>query len=154
MKNSEIEIRELSQKMLRIVNKHIRLEMMPIPLPGVFLSHREFHAIHIIGKGNNINVTQIAKSFGVTKSAASQMIKKLAKNDFIIKEKSKHSNKELRLTLSKKGWNAFHAHAEFHQDHMDDVAEHLSEMTPAEMRSISKTLSLFEEVIDERLKRT
>jgi DNA-binding MarR family transcriptional regulator len=74
----------------------------------------EIHAIDVIGKKQAERVTQLCKLFGVTKGAASQIIKKLCDKGYVHKERNKDFGKEKILSLTNKGRRAFEAHADFH----------------------------------------
>lgn len=54
----------------------------------------------------------------VTKSAASQMIGRLEKKEFAKKEKGADNDKEILVYLTRSGWEAFDAHKEFHERHL------------------------------------
>lgn len=41
--------------------------------------------VQAVGENRNMSVTQLAKHFGITKSGASQMVKKLTNKGFVLK---------------------------------------------------------------------
>jgi len=154
MKSKEDIVREMSRSLFRILNKHARLEDMPFRVDEhMELTHRELHAIQAIGENTQINITDLGAYFGVTKSAASQMVSKLARKGLVEKESSAHSNKELRLTLTSLGWRAFELHEKFHGDHIADLVERLNAFSPADMETTAVLLDVLEGVVDERLSR-
>jgi DNA-binding MarR family transcriptional regulator len=152
MESKEKLVKEMSREFFRILNKHARLEAMPVAFDrGIKATHRELHAIQAVGENRRINITDLGTYFGVTKSAASQMASKLVKKGFLKKEYSAHSNKELELTLTELGWRAFHHHEKFHGDHMADVVDRLGKFSPSQIETASMLFDVFESVVDERL---
>ena len=131
---------------------------MPVELEqfveeGVEATHRELHAIQAIGENERINITELGTYFGVTKSAASQMITKLARKGFVEKESSAHNSKELQLTLTRLGRRAFELHEKFHGEHMADLVESLGAFSLSEIETTAVLLDVIESVVDERLSR-
>ena len=76
-------------KLLRFSQLYARVEETPIPVEeGLSLTTREVHYVMVIGKGEPVNVTNIADLFGVSKSASSQMVIKLENKGLINKKLS------------------------------------------------------------------
>jgi len=152
METKEDLINDMSRKFFRIINKHGRLESLPFHFDeGIEMTHRELHVIQAVGERKRINITELGSHFGVTKSAASQMVTKLVKKDFIEKKPAAHSNKELQLTLTQRGWKAFRIHEKFHGQHMSDVVDRLSAFSLSQIATASVLLEVLENAVDERL---
>jgi DNA-binding MarR family transcriptional regulator len=145
-------IAALSQNLVRVLNKQARLEEMRIRFDeGVELTPKEIHTIQAIGEHKQINITDLAAHFGVTKSAASQIVAKLAEKGFVQKRQAAHSNKELELSLTDLGWRAFQAHERFHGQHMAELFDRLSAFTLSQIATTSVLLDVMESVLEERL---
>ncbi|CAN2046758.1 Regulatory protein MarR [Candidatus Magnetomoraceae bacterium gMMP-1] len=139
-------------KLLRIFNKHSQIETMKIHFDeAVEVTPKEIHTIQAIGKNKHINITGLGTHFGVSKSAASQIITKLVKKGFVKKELSLHSNKEFALSLTELGWKAFYAHEEIHEKHMTDLIKRLNAFSLSQIATTSVVLEVIENVVDERL---
>ena len=152
METKEDMIKEMTRKLFRIMNKHGRLESLPLYFDeGVEITHRELHIIQTVGERKGINISDLGRHFGVTKSAASQMVTKLVKKGFIEKESAAHSNKELQLLLTQRGWQAFKIHEKFHGQHMADVVERLGAFSLSQIATTSVLLEVLENVVDTRL---
>lgn len=92
-------IQTLTQRLMRIINKHSRIEKLPIQFGEHFdLTAKEVHCIQAVGLKQRCNIKQLGERLGVTKSAASQMIGKLEKKGVVTKEKAPDSYKELEIT--------------------------------------------------------
>lgn len=92
------------------IEKEIHTYGVDIPL---HLS--DTHTIIAIGKNQNINVTNLSKLQGISRSAASQMVSKLVKRGLVIKEVSSETDNEVVLSLSETGKAVFRAHEKQHQ---------------------------------------
>jgi DNA-binding MarR family transcriptional regulator len=152
METKEDLIREISRKLLRILNKHARIEEHSIRLDEELeMTPKEIHTIQAIGENEQINITEVGAYFGVTKSAASQMIARLSEKGIVEKESAAHSNKELRLFLTELGWRAFNAHEKLHGAHMADLVNRLGAFTLSQAATTAALLEVIESVVDDRL---
>lgn len=152
METKEDIIREVTRKLFRLLNKHTRLESLPVRLSdGTELTHRELHAIEAMGGCSPINVTDLGAHFGVTKSAASQMVTKLVAKGLVRKSYAEHSNKEYQLTLTKLGREAFQFHEHIHGEHLLDLITRLGAFSLSQVATISVMLEVMETVVDERI---
>ncbi|HAY23133.1 MarR family winged helix-turn-helix transcriptional regulator [Desulfobacca acetoxidans] len=145
-------IADMGRKLMRILNKRARLEALRIRFDdGVELNPREIHTIQAIGEHRPINVTELAAYFGVTKSAASQIVSKLAEKGFVEKQHTANNNKELDLSLTELGWRAFQAHERFHGKHFAELVNRLGAFSLAQIATASVILDVIEDIVEERL---
>ncbi len=152
MGNEQNVVKEISERLQRIAGKQSRIEVIPICFDeGVTVTHREIHVIQVIGENEGTNVSNVSNHFGVTKSAASQLVSRLERKGFVRKDRSPDSAKELRLSLKDLGWRAFRAHDRLHEKQMMELAERFGTLTESQLVAASAFLDIFEEVIDERL---
>lgn len=155
METKEDLIKSAIRKLLQIANKYSRIEELPIRIDeGNEVTTREAHIIQAIGERAKMSVTGLASYFGITKSAASQMIAKLVKKGFLEKELAPHSNKELQVSLTQLGRKAFDAHELFHGKDMNDLVDHLSSFSLSQIATISVLLEAIDSVMNERLSRS
>ena len=152
MENKEDLIKAISRQLMRIIKKHGRIEEIPVQLDeGVVVTPTESHTIQAIGENGAINVTDLAAHFGVTKSAASQIVNKLSKKGYVVKRISEYSGKELRLELTPLGRRAYEAHERCHGRHMADIVNRLGSFSLAQVATASAFLDVIEDVMNERL---
>jgi DNA-binding MarR family transcriptional regulator len=85
---------------------------------GDLLYIAEIHTITMVGKNNEINMTQLAEIMGVSKGAISQTIRKLVSKDFIIKSNDTNK-KEINLKLSEKGHIVYKGQESFQKELFD-----------------------------------
>ena len=152
METKEEIINDITRRLFRLLNKHARLEALPVQLgDGTTLTHRELHVIEAIGQAEHLNITDLGGHFGVTKSAASQMVSKLAKKGLVRKTCPPHTNKEYQLTLTDAGKGAFGLHKRIHGEHMTDIISRLGAFSLSQIATISVMLEAMESVVDERV---
>jgi DNA-binding MarR family transcriptional regulator len=152
METKEELIAAMTRKLLRIINKHARIEELRIRFDeGVELTPKEIHTIQAVGEQKQINISDLATYFGVTKSAASQIVAKLAEKGFVDKRPAAHSNKEIQLSLTDMGWRAFSAHERIHGKHMADLVSRLNTFSLSQIATTTVLLEVIEAVIDDRL---
>lgn len=75
----------------------------------------EINIIGIVGKFQEMNVTELAEKIGVTKGAVSQILKKLNDKKLIEKYHDKSNKKEVLLKLTEKGNCVFQEHKNIHK---------------------------------------
>ena len=154
MESKETLIRAVTHQLWRILNKHSRVEEHPFRFEQeIVLTPKEIHTVQAIGEREPINLTEVATHFGVTKSAASQMVAKLTEKGFVQKEFAAHSNKEYGLSLTKLGWKAFDAHSRVHGKHWESLLKRLSRFSNAQIEITSGVLTAIEKTVDEHLEK-
>jgi DNA-binding MarR family transcriptional regulator len=152
MKTNEIThetIFELMIQFIRITKKFNELEKMSIDVGnGEELYPSEFHVIVAVGNDYEKTVTGLSKRFEITKGAVSQVVNKLHEKEFVNKERNKDYGKEIILSLTEKGWNAFKVQEDFHKKMGTEFIKHLEDITPEQMDSFLQILPKIEEYID------
>ncbi len=152
MDTKEEIIRHAIQQLLQVARKYSRSEELPITVDeGFEISTAEAHTIQAVGEGEQVRVIDIAKRFGISKSAASQMVSKLIKKGFIEKKQSLENSKEYPLSLTKLGWRGFEAHKKFHGKDMEYLIKSLDSFSLSQISTISVLLEALGSVMDERL---
>lgn len=152
METKEDLIKDTIRMLLRVAKMYARIEEMPITLDeGSEVTTREAHTIQAVGENEPMTVTGLAQYFGITKSAASQMVSKLVKKGFLLKNQSTQSAKEYELSLTPLGWLAFSAHERFHGRDMTDLVEHLSGFSLSQIATLSVMLEAIDSLMSRRL---
>ena len=73
---------------------------LPHDYGNVVLYQSEAHLIQCIGQHTGITVTEASKILKKTKSACSQMVKKLVGKNWVRQERNKQNNREYKLYLT------------------------------------------------------
>jgi len=110
------ELRGMIDTFLRILHTYSAIEKKPKDFgTGDLLYVREIHAISIIGKNPEINLTRLADESGVTLGAVSQIVKRLIAKRYVARYNTRN-NKEINLRLSDKGYQIFIGYTAFEKD--------------------------------------
>ena len=149
---NEIE-REKTFKMLvffiRISKKFHELEKMSIDIgSGEKLYPSELHVLNAVGNDYGNSVTELSKKFGITKGAVSQVVNKLFEKDFLKKERKTGYGKEVVLSLTEKGYNAFEIQEDLHKKMNDEFFNYLGTVEPNKIVSFFEIMGKIEEFID------
>jgi DNA-binding MarR family transcriptional regulator len=149
--NKELK-KKIVNTLMQVTRKFTEVEALPIEVTGeISVSTREAHAIESIGENRCVNVTQIADHFGFTKSAASQLVSKLTRQGFVVKKQAGHSNKELQLSLTPLGWQAFEAHAKMHGMDLQQVLETMDSVEISVLIQLNELMGRLNSIMDGRL---
>ncbi len=115
---------ELCDLFIQIVNQYGKFEKevhaFGVDIP---LHLSDTHTIVAIGKHTNINIVNLSRLQGISRSAASQMVSKLVKRGFVKKEISPKTDNEIVLTLTETGKNIYYTHEKQHQQLKAKLAE-------------------------------
>ncbi|MTK63496.1 MAG: MarR family transcriptional regulator [Methanobacterium sp.] len=109
--------REMMMYFIRVNKKFQKFEKNPIEFgEGKKLYPSEIHILDAVGNGVGNNVTVLSQKFGITKGAVSQVVNKLHEKNLIKKEKMDGNAKEVKLTLTRHGRNAFKIQDDLHKN--------------------------------------
>ncbi len=137
-------IQEASEKFIRVLNKFYELEKARFDFgTEQLLSPSEIHTVVAIGKNKDINVTGLSKQQGITKGAVSQMLSKLEKKGLVQREKKGDSAREVVVSLTDKGQQAFEGHERFHYEMYVDFIQAFSIEEFAVLDKLTDKLEFF-----------
>lgn len=142
------------RQLQRFAAKYARIEDLPIVVgDSLEVSTREAHAVEAVGMRGHMSVTELAKFFGVTKSAASQTVSRLVDKGFLLKEPSPRSGKEFQLSLTSLGRKVQEAHERFHGADREELLRRLDSFSLGQITTVSVLLEALDDVLDRRLRR-
>ena len=102
------------------------------------LTNNDMHVIDAIGVGAPKNMTSIARELSVTVGTLTIAMNSLVKKGYVIRERGQEDRRIVYISLSEKGRNAFHHHAEFHREMIEGNEETLDE---DEMQVLARALT-------------
>jgi DNA-binding MarR family transcriptional regulator len=142
-------------KFQRVINRFGEIDKKPRDFgTGDKLFPSEIHTIAAIGEHPSINVTDLSIEMGVTKSAISQIVKKLEAKKYVRRYKEKDNNKEVLLDLLEKGKMAFWGHRSYHLTMDKPIIDLMGSATKGQMQFFLYFLDELDKytqnVIDER----
>ena len=97
-----------------------------------------------VGKREGINVTELARAHGITKSAVSQAVKKLERKGLIERYRMPDNRKEVLFRITTEGRVAFEAHLDFHDQVEGPFSKELASLSEDEARGITKLMDLLD----------
>lgn len=112
----------------------------------------EIHTIHVIGKNSEINLTEIANWLGISKSAVSKVVKKLASKGAIYRYKAPSNKKEVLFGLTESGNKAYFGHLEHHKKHEESLFKMLDALPDEKLQNAEEVLSIIEEYSEKLMK--
>jgi len=146
------DILKLSESWIRILNKMEEVEKCPKDFGSGDLLHcSEIHTLMAIGSHKDINVTNLAGFLGISKSAISQMISRLAGKDLVEKYRDPDNDKEIRLRLTPRGTIAYLGHELYHAKIYAHMQQKLGPLTEEQFLFLTRFLLAIEETADEFL---
>lgn len=89
------------------------------------LYHSERHLMDMIGDQPGVNITEFARSAGVTKGAVSQLVKKLERKGLVRRYKSSSNDKEVLLELTREGREFCRSHKRKNEETIKPLIEEL-----------------------------
>ncbi|MBV7391974.1 MarR family transcriptional regulator [Enterococcus sp. ALS3] len=119
---------ELLQQFNHLMTAYKELEKTQHVISDLNLA--EIHTIVLIGKQPEINVNNLALLREISRSAASQLTKKLETKGFLQRKTTEKNNKAVRLSLTPKGEEIYATHqAQQHylEEKLNDVFKQYSE---------------------------
>lgn len=111
--------------------------------PEISLYPSEIHAIDAIATMSTINMTELSRQLGVTKSAVTKIVAKLEKQDLIRRYKYIKNQKEIFLHLTQKGVDAYNGHKIYHAAMNKTIEQYFSGLSDEKGQEILNFLELY-----------
>lgn len=90
------------------------------------LSIQEMHLIEKLGPDKELRMSQVADALGVTLGTMTVAADRLDKKGYVLRQRLDDDRRVVKLKLTDKGREAFHAHEEFHMKMVEMVLQGLS----------------------------
>lgn len=141
---------KISEAWIRVLNKMEAHERSPKDFGSGDLLHcSEIHTVMAIGKNPDINLTNLSQLLGITKSAISQMVSRLAKKDLVEKHRDPANDKEVLIRLTPRGTIAYLGHEQHHAKIYARMQQNVGDLTEDELALILRFLAAIETTVDE-----
>ncbi|MCA1915542.1 MarR family winged helix-turn-helix transcriptional regulator [Methanospirillum hungatei] len=111
----------------------------------------DIHLIQAIGANPEYNIRAISDILGITPGAASQQVTKLAKRGLVTKNRGVKNEKEVFLTLTPLGEEAFQHHETLHEEIYQRIISRIEPLETKEIQTMKRVLLAMESVYEERL---
>ncbi|MCJ2163347.1 MULTISPECIES: MarR family winged helix-turn-helix transcriptional regulator [unclassified Pseudodesulfovibrio] len=113
---------------------------------GVELFPAEIHMITAVDMRDGAGVTELAEEFGITKGAVSQLVAKLVKKGFLVKESDPENGSRVVIRTTELGHAASENHIAFHRDHDRVFLKYVAQLDEASyeiVRTMSRQMNLW-----------
>ncbi len=152
MDTDKQQIADVIHRFVQVAGMFAQIEQLPIPVDDAHeVTTHEAHVIEAIGNSEIMNVTRLSSHFGISRSAASQMVSKLVKRGYVLKEFAPSNAKEYRLSLTDLGRKAYDAHEKFHGEDKHALFEQLEDFSSLQLTSLSSFLGALAKIMNTRL---
>lgn len=105
----------LWQEQDRAYNLMNLYDSMPHKYGDITLYQAEAYVVNKIGENPDITITEIAQMLNKSKSACSQIVKKLLSKDLVIQKRNDKNRREYNLSLTKNGEKLYLDHINFNK---------------------------------------
>ncbi|MBS6955760.1 MAG: MarR family transcriptional regulator [Enterocloster asparagiformis] len=102
---------------------------------GVVLYQAESQFIHKIGQEPGITITELAVYFDKTRSACSQLMRRMKDKGWLSQTRNRDNNREYNLFLTEEGQKIYNYHLKFEEACYRRSARMLDEFSEAEMET-------------------
>lgn len=153
MRNNQVEnTHRMMLQFIRVNKKFQQFEKNPIEIGvGQKLYPSEIHVLDAVGSGLGNNVTALSQRFGITKGAVSQVVNKLHEKKLIKKERIQGNAKEILLSLTKEGLNAFRILDDQHNNFENEFFNDFKTLEQDKIESFIEIMELIDEFMDKFL---
>ena len=150
MKNEDsfIELIELFNK---ITNKFEFIKNRPLQNKEGNLCSSEINALNTIASNDSINISQLGKRLGITKSASSQLAKKLFNKGLISRHIIDNNKKNINLMLTKMGMKAVNDYYEMKKEMFKDMPDEFTKFSDSEIDFIKYLFILIDKYLDKKI---
>lgn len=113
----------------------------------------EIHCIEYVGKNTDSNVTILADSLYMTRSAISKLTKKLVKKGLIESYQKPENKKEIYFRLTEKGESIYNAHEKLHKGYQERDKAIFEQMTKEQFDIIISFAEKYNRHLDEEIEK-
>ncbi|MNC11725.1 HTH-type transcriptional regulator Hpr [compost metagenome] len=113
----------------------------------------EVHCIEYIGKHADSNVTKLAESFYMTRSAISKITRKLMEKGLIDSYQKPENKKEIYFRLTKQGKAVYNIHEELHKEFQERDKAVFEQVTEEQFDSMLRFMETYSRHLDAEIKK-
>lgn len=113
----------------------------------------EVHCIEYIGKNTDSNVTKLAESFYMTRSAMSKIAKKLMEKGFVESYQKPDNKKEIYFRLTGQGQKIYKEHEKLHKEFQERDKAVYEELSEEQFDSMLRFVERYNRHLDEEMKK-
>lgn len=111
----------------------------------------EMHVLTLLSRNPDLTISHIAASLYITRSAGSQIVKKLAARGLVAKERASDNERVVNLSISEKGSEAVKLFIGFENESLSGFFNNFVHADSREIKVVRKYLNMLEEMFDKKL---
>ncbi|WHH58713.1 MarR family transcriptional regulator [Petroclostridium sp. X23] len=100
----------------------------------------EIHMLKMVGDHPGIFISEMARSFNITRAVVAKTVRKLEERGFLVKREDIEDKKRLCLFLTEQGKRAYVLHDEYHQKFDRPLFAYLEGLKETDLRIIQEFL--------------
>lgn len=113
----------------------------------------EVHCIEFIGKNQDSNVTKLASSLFMTRSAISKITKKLVKKGYIESYQKPDNKKEVYFKLTEQGKEIFEVHERTHEEFQQRDQVVFAQVTEQQYEELGRFLAKYDQHLNQEIEK-
>ncbi|MBO0431229.1 MarR family transcriptional regulator [Enterococcus sp. DIV0660C] len=113
----------------------------------------EVHCIEFIGKNQDSNVTKLASSLFMTRSAISKITKKLVTKGYIESYQKPDNKKEIYFKLTEKGRAVFDVHERTHEEFQKRDQAIFDQVTEQQYEELARFLVKYDQHLNQEIEK-
>ncbi|MDR0292928.1 MAG: MarR family transcriptional regulator [Oscillospiraceae bacterium] len=113
----------------------------------------EIHCVDYIGKNAESNVTKLAESFNMTRSAISKLAKKMVAKNLIESYQAADNKKEIYFRLTEHGQTVFEIHEKLHDESHERDRPILEKITEEQYDSMLVFAEIYNKHLDKEIEK-
>lgn len=142
MKNKYLKIIDLFAEMQDVENVYDRKSRSYGDVEGTYTPAEAF-LLKYLFEHESVSMSEVAKKMYKSKSAVSQMVKKIEAKDLIKINKNNVDQRNTDIQVTNKGEQLYEAHKQVNIEYAEKLENYLSVFTEEEMKTIMKFLSVY-----------
>ena len=111
----------------------------------------EMQVLNLIFKNSGISITGIAEKLYITKSAVSQIVKKLYRKELLTKIRDINNERQVVLKMTENGTDILNNYFK-NNDELDLFLKNISTLSSPEIETISNFLNIMNDTYEHKLK--
>lgn len=137
-----------------VFNKMVWLNKLKMEVRLQGYTPSEIHCIEYIGQNGDPNVTKLAQTFYMTRSAISKITRKLMEKGCIDSYQKPENKKEIFFRLTEKGKKLYTIHEELHKEFQDRDHAVFAQVTEAQFDSMLNFLERYSLHLDQEIQKS
>lgn len=148
----DVDLLSLYNKFIKVHNQLSALKRLSvIKLEDITIYPIEMQVLSLISLRNDLTITEIAQKLYMTKSGASQIVKKLYRKELITKSRNIDNERLVILKMTEIGTDVLNNYFKNNEE-LDLFFKNISSLSNPEIETINHFLNIMDDTYDHKLK--